>query len=77
MKQSDGRDPPQEVAPHATRGVVGAHELKNSDRRRFVQVPENCDINIDLGLTGVLWCVDADKHLTTGFHLCVLIHTKK
>ena len=25
-KESDGRDPPQGVAPHAHRGVVGAHD---------------------------------------------------
>ena len=27
-KESDGRDSPQGVAPHAHRGVVGAHELR-------------------------------------------------
>ena len=26
-EESDGRHPPQGVAPHAHRGVVGAHEL--------------------------------------------------
>ena len=33
-KESDGRDPPQGVAPHAHRGVVGASELC----RRLVSV---------------------------------------
>ena len=29
-KESDGRDPPQGVAPHAHRGVVGAHDDQTS-----------------------------------------------
>ena len=30
-KEPDGQDPPEGVAPHAHRGVVGAHELPSKE----------------------------------------------
>ena len=40
-KESDGRDPPQGIAPHAHRGIVGAHELC----RRLVWVIRSFNID--------------------------------